>query len=163
MSVYVDNMRASFRGMKMCHMIADSHEELLEMAEKIQVHWKWIQKIGTYAEHFDICLSRRSRAVNLGAIELTQKELVRRMMVKTDMNKSDKIKELKIQEVEDTLDGKELTLSKVLELNPNARYLIKFKDHAPIQHLREIQGYLRAEGLDCIVVGGDFELYKIEK
>lgn len=78
------------------------------------------------------------------------------------MNKSDKIKELKIQEVEDTLDGKELTLSKVLELNPNARYLIKFKDHAPIQHLREIQGYLRAEGLDCIVVGGDFELYKIE-
>lgn len=63
-------------------MIADTHKELLEIAEKIDVSWKWIQKLGTYAEHFDICLNRRSRAVNLGAIEITQKELVKRMMLK---------------------------------------------------------------------------------
>jgi hypothetical protein len=75
MSVYVDDMRAQLGRMIMCHMIADSHVELLEMADKIGVNWKWIQWLGTYREHFDISLSRRSRAVNCGAIELTRREL----------------------------------------------------------------------------------------
>lgn len=29
---FVDNMRANFAGMVMCHMIADSHEELVARA-----------------------------------------------------------------------------------------------------------------------------------
>lgn len=37
MSVYVDDMGATYRGMIMFHLIADSSEELLAMADKIGV------------------------------------------------------------------------------------------------------------------------------
>lgn len=77
MTVYVDNMRASFGRMKMCHMIADSTEELLEMADKIGVARKWLQKPGCYNEHFDIALAKRKLAVEAGAKEVTMMELGR--------------------------------------------------------------------------------------
>ena len=77
MSVYVDNMRASLGRMVMCHMIADSTDELLAMADKIGVQRKWIQKAGTNREHFDICGSKRKLAVQFGAKEVTTRELVR--------------------------------------------------------------------------------------
>lgn len=71
MTVYVDDMNATFGRMKMCHMFADSTEELLRMADKIGVQRKWIQKAGTTREHFDICLSKRARAVGMGAVEIS--------------------------------------------------------------------------------------------
>lgn len=56
MSVYVDDMRAPFGRMVMSHMIADTHEELLEMADRVGVALKWIQHPGKLRrEHFDIC------------------------------------------------------------------------------------------------------------
>jgi hypothetical protein len=79
MAVYVDNYGAAFGRMIMSHMIADSHEELLEIARKIGVQEKWIQYEGTYREHFDICLSKRKKAVLLGAIEMSPIELVKKM------------------------------------------------------------------------------------
>jgi len=63
-------------------MIADFPEELLEMVDRIGVQRCWIQKAGTYAEHFDICLSKRKLAVKAGAVEVTSKELVKRMILK---------------------------------------------------------------------------------
>lgn len=75
MAVYVDTMRATFRRMVMCHMIADSKEELLDMADKIGVQRKWIQCPGTPREHFDICLSKRKLAVENGAQEISMREL----------------------------------------------------------------------------------------
>lgn len=42
--VYIDDMNAPYRGMIMCHMIADSTEELLDMVETIGVNIKWIQR-----------------------------------------------------------------------------------------------------------------------
>jgi hypothetical protein len=69
MSVYVDDMRAPFGRMVMCHMTADSTAELLAMVDKIGVRRKWIQKVGTPWEHFDICLGKRALAVRAGAIE----------------------------------------------------------------------------------------------
>lgn len=75
MSVYVDNMRASFGRMVMCHMIADTTDELLVMADKIGVDRKWLQHAGTGREHFDIALSKRNIARNLGAIEITWRQL----------------------------------------------------------------------------------------
>ena len=75
MSVYVDDMRAGFRRMLMCHMIADSAGELLAMADRIGVARKWIQYPGTPREHFDICLTKREQAVAAGAVEISQREL----------------------------------------------------------------------------------------
>jgi Protein of unknown function (DUF4031) len=80
--VFVDDMRADFGGMKMCHMIADSREELLQMADRIGVARRWIQHRGTYREHFDICLAKRKLAVEAGAVELPQKELARLLMAR---------------------------------------------------------------------------------
>lgn len=75
MAVYVDDMRAPFGRMIMCHMIADTYEELMDMAQQIKVSARWIQYPGTYKEHFDICLSMRARAVELGAIEIEWEQL----------------------------------------------------------------------------------------
>ena len=61
MACYVDDMRAQFSQMIMCHMIADTHEELISMARVIGVATKWIQHAGTPEEHFDISLTKRNR------------------------------------------------------------------------------------------------------
>lgn len=82
MSVYVDSMRAAYGQMVMCHMAADTTEELLSMADRIGVRRKWIQKQGTYKEHFDICLSKKQLAVKNGAIEVSQIELARILRLK---------------------------------------------------------------------------------
>lgn len=76
MTVYVDNFNASYRGMVMCHMGADSREELDAMADTIGVQRKWIQHPGEWREHYDICLSKRALAVKAGAIEITPREFV---------------------------------------------------------------------------------------
>lgn len=73
--VYVDNNNARLGDMIMCHMIADSSEELLQMADKIGVKRKWIQKPGTKHEHFDICLSKKKLAIKEGAQEVSILEL----------------------------------------------------------------------------------------
>lgn len=75
MSVYVDDMRATFGRMVMCHMIADTSDELHAMADKIGVARKWCQKQGTPGEHYDVALSKRERAVAAGAIEITWETL----------------------------------------------------------------------------------------
>lgn len=80
MSVYVDDMKAKFGRMVMCHMIADSSDELLAMADAIGVDRKWIQHPGTHKEHFDIALSKRALAVAAGAIEITWAETGRRIL-----------------------------------------------------------------------------------
>jgi len=77
MAVYVDDMRAPFGRMIMCHMVADTTDELLAMADRIGVARKWLQNPGTYREHFDIAMSKRAVAVRCGAIEITQRELGR--------------------------------------------------------------------------------------
>ncbi len=83
MAVYVDNYNAEFRGMIMCHMMADTTEELLRMADLIGVQRKWIQKPGTKREHFDVCLSKRKLAIQCGAIEWTSRDMVQWYLAKT--------------------------------------------------------------------------------
>jgi Protein of unknown function (DUF4031) len=79
MSVYVDDMRAPFGRMVMCHMIADSTEELLAMADRVGVPRKWIQSPGTYREHFDVALTARAKALAAGAVEMTWRDLAARV------------------------------------------------------------------------------------
>lgn len=86
MPVYVDDMYLTKMGefkrrgggvMKMSHMIADTTGELIAMAEAIGVNRRWIQKEGTSDEHFDVAMSARTRAVELGAVEVSMRDLKR--------------------------------------------------------------------------------------
>lgn len=88
MTVYVDDMHKTHLGrfgrMKMSHMVADSHDELIQMAATIGVNIRWIQYEGTYKEHFDISMSMREKAVKAGAVEVTMSQLGRIMREKKE-------------------------------------------------------------------------------
>lgn len=77
MTVYVDDMRAAIGRMKLCHMIADTHDELIAMADRLQLNRAWIQDAGSYREHFDVSLSRRKLAVLYGARQVSRLDLGR--------------------------------------------------------------------------------------
>jgi Protein of unknown function (DUF4031) len=68
-------MRARHRAGKktfiMCHMLADTLEELHTMADSLGVR-RWFQAEGSFP-HYDICRSKRQLAIALGAIELKDK------------------------------------------------------------------------------------------
>lgn len=78
MTVYVDDMYkypiGQFGRMKMSHMVADTTEELLAMADTIGVRRKWLQHPGTDGEHFDIAMSKRELAIANGAVPITYRE-----------------------------------------------------------------------------------------
>lgn len=67
MTVYVDQAEIPYRGMLMSHMVADSREELLGMADRIDLDRRHLQDVGTPKEHFDVCKSKREAAVAAGA------------------------------------------------------------------------------------------------
>ena len=73
MTVYVDDMRAKFGRMVMCHMLADTIDELHAMADIIGVGRRWFQKDASWP-HYDIALSKRALAVAAGAQEITWRE-----------------------------------------------------------------------------------------
>lgn len=77
MTVYVDMAENEFGRMKMCHMLADTPDELFEMADKIGVARKWYQGFNKAScPHFDIAKSKRALALANGAIIIERKELV---------------------------------------------------------------------------------------
>jgi allophanate hydrolase subunit 1 len=96
--VYVDNMKAAFRGMIMCHMLADSDEELHAMAARLGLKMEWHQKPGTVHSHYDIALSKRRLAVHFGAIEITRSQLVAILKKKREALAKDK-KDERVREV----------------------------------------------------------------
>jgi hypothetical protein len=70
MTVYVDDLRANFRRMKMCYCWADTREELFLMMVHIGVSLKRFQCSPQSSwEHFAISLSKRALAVKAGAVE----------------------------------------------------------------------------------------------
>jgi hypothetical protein len=75
MTVYVDDMKADFGRMKMCHMIADFDEELHQMADKIGVQRKWHQAPPKHDSHYDIALTKVALAIKYGAVPVTLKTL----------------------------------------------------------------------------------------
>lgn len=76
MAVYIDKMNVKYKNMIMCHMLADTEEELIDMAKKIGVNPKWIQKKGTHQVHFDVCKKMKEKALSFGATEITRRELM---------------------------------------------------------------------------------------
>lgn len=80
MSVYVDAPIWPYGRMMMCHMLADTLDELHAMADTVGVKRKWFQDKPGFP-HYDICKAKRGIAVANGAIEIDRKrfvELVRR-------------------------------------------------------------------------------------
>jgi len=73
MTVYVDLHQTGWRvgRMKMCHMMADTEDELHAMADKIGVNRRHFQGWDKAScVHYDICLAKRALAVSFGAIEM---------------------------------------------------------------------------------------------
>lgn len=77
MTVYVDDVRHRFGRMVMCHLWADSLEELLAFVDAIGVDRKWIQghetlSLAKYRDaswvHFDISLAKKRLALERGAV-----------------------------------------------------------------------------------------------
>lgn len=74
MPVYVDDMRAKYGRMVMCHMIADTDDELHAMADAIGVSRRWHQAPPKHRSHYDIALTKRAAAVAAGAIPITWRQ-----------------------------------------------------------------------------------------
>lgn len=72
--VYVDSQKNPYGRMLMCHMLADTLEELHEMADKIGVARKHFQSDGT--PHYDICQTKRASAIHYGATVADRKTIV---------------------------------------------------------------------------------------
>ena len=75
MSVYVDQPVHRYGRMLMCHMLADTPEELHAMAKRIGVAHKWFQ-LNASTPHYDIARSKRTLALAHGAVEADRHLLV---------------------------------------------------------------------------------------
>lgn len=85
MGVYVDQSAYPYGRMMMCHMVADSIDELHAMADRIGVRREYFQAKSAY-QHYDICKSKRALAVKFGAVEVSRRELVTILRRLRDMN-----------------------------------------------------------------------------
>ena len=74
MTVYVDRARHAYRRMVMCHMMADTLEELHAMADRIGVARRHFQPLSS--PHYDICLTKRALAIRAGAVETSRQQMV---------------------------------------------------------------------------------------
>ena len=88
MSVYVDEPIWSYKRMKMCHMVADTPDELHEMANLLGLKRHWFQGGNFSLPHYDICKSKRALAIKYGAIEIDKYKLVE--MIKANRDKKAK-------------------------------------------------------------------------
>lgn len=60
MTVYIDDMDAGYGQMVMCHMLADTDDELHAMADRIGVQRKWWQAPNkTSGSHYDISKGKK--------------------------------------------------------------------------------------------------------
>lgn len=81
MSVYVDEMRSYGRRGYWCHMMADSLDELHEMAKRIGLRREWFQD-DLRKPHYDLVVSMRKRAIKYGAISVSSEWLLVRKELK---------------------------------------------------------------------------------
>jgi hypothetical protein len=76
-AVYVDDPIWDWQGLKWCHLLADSEEELHRFARSMGVHRLIYQgPPKTSAPHYDLTGFERRRAIALGAIPCNRHEIV---------------------------------------------------------------------------------------
>jgi hypothetical protein len=81
--VYLDKARNGFGRMVMCHMIADTEDELHAMADRIGLQRRWYQADAS-TPHYDVSLSKKALALQHGAIECGRREFVAIVRAKRD-------------------------------------------------------------------------------
>ena len=74
MSVYVDEAIWPLGYMLMCHMLADTPEELFAMADRLGIDRRYFQ--ARTSPHFDLNTEKRALAVKFGAIEIDKSKTV---------------------------------------------------------------------------------------
>ena len=84
--IYVDRMKMPFGRMLMSHLMADTPEELREMAEKLGLE-RHIQHPGTPKEHLDVSQSKRAEALRLGAVEMDGRKMVELVQARRDADR----------------------------------------------------------------------------
>lgn len=57
----------------MCHMLADTVEELHAMADRLGLLREWFQ---THPPHYDICKASRAKAISYGAVSADRRKVV---------------------------------------------------------------------------------------
>lgn len=93
MTVFVDDVRHRFGRMVMCHMWADSLDELLAMADRIGVARKWLQQPPKASwVHFDVSLAMKAKAIEAGAV-LTDRYGPLRFEARADLNSGSPVRE----------------------------------------------------------------------
>jgi len=86
MTVYIDDMYkypiGRFGRMKMSHLMADTEQELHDMANRIGIARKWCQHegLGQGHVHYDIAMSKRKLAISYGAVPITLREMSAKAM-----------------------------------------------------------------------------------
>ncbi|KAB0568422.1 MULTISPECIES: DUF4031 domain-containing protein [Pseudomonas] len=75
MAVYVDSEELRWRGRVWCHLVADSLDELHSFAARLGLKRKWFQSESFYP-HYDVTVSVRARAVQLGAINADRRQII---------------------------------------------------------------------------------------
>lgn len=73
--IYIGRRTYKYRGMIMSHMVADTLEELHEMAEVLGVR-KYFQDENR-RPHYDICRSNVQKALGLGAKRVDERDIIR--------------------------------------------------------------------------------------
>jgi type IV secretory pathway ATPase VirB11/archaellum biosynthesis ATPase len=74
MTVYVDTSLRGYGRMKMCHMLADTLDELHSMAARLGLRREWFQSKST--PHYDVSLEKRRLALALGAVVADRHKVV---------------------------------------------------------------------------------------
>lgn len=74
MPVYIDDMQRRARVGRLdavwSHLMADTHDELIDFARRLGLNTRWIQHEGKPLEHFDVTEPKRQAALRLGAIPI---------------------------------------------------------------------------------------------
>ncbi len=63
--------------MKLCHLLADTEDELHSMAARLGMERIWFQD--RRVPHYDICRRRRALAIKAGVVEINRKQTVELM------------------------------------------------------------------------------------
>jgi len=73
--VYLDAPAHRLGRMVMCHMIADTSEELHTMATRLGLKRRWCQEEGSPREHYDLCKEKRLLAISFGGLPVTRRRM----------------------------------------------------------------------------------------